>query len=127
MAKKDRKLVPAEHLDQALYNEDFAQALFALKAPHYDWLVIACFYSALHYVYYKLAPDSIQTSHIKLDALLAKSYDQKSIVWQLYKKLQNRSENCRYYPYISTHYRNDRPFAEDTLKKLDRFKQELGV
>lgn len=126
MGKNDRKLVPDEHLEQAKHNEEFARTLFALRSPHCDWVIIACFYAALHYIYHNIAPDSIQNSHSELNSLIRKSFKNKPDIWQFYKKIQNSSENCRYYPHISKTLRNNRKYTEGILNLLEKLKKALS-
>lgn len=127
MDKKEAKLVPAEHLEQAKHNEDFAKALFALKSPHYDWVITLCFYSALHYIYYKIAPDHILNSHTELDACIRKEYKNNPTIWAKYAKIKNSSENCRYLPHLAKIFRKDRGFAQGIISTLDKLKKQLNI
>lgn len=119
--------VPKDHLSQAQHNEEFARGLISLKIPFYDWAITATYYAAVHYIYFKLAPPSILTSHIVLEQEIIKKYPANSKVWNIYKKLQNKSEIARYYPHLAIHMSNDKGYVNSILKLLDAFKIALGV
>lgn len=121
------QLIPQEHLDQAKHNEDLARGLISMKAPFCDWAVTTCFYAALHYIYFKLAPTSIFSSHQELESEMSKKYSSTSKVWRIYKKLKNRSENARYYPHLAKQMTNDLRHVNSLLKELEEFKKELGI
>ncbi len=127
MAIKSRAFVPQEHLDLAQRNENLARGLIALKIPSCDWAVTACFYSALHYTYYKLSPPIIFNSHSELEKDIKIKFPSNKKLWTLYKKLQNNSENARYRPYIAQTMINDRQLVMNSLKDLDDLKKELGI
>ena len=86
-----------EHLAKAKHNEKVAASL----APEYsDWIVVAIFYAALHYVEMQLAVEGTHPkSHDKRDPSIAKHHLLGPNIWNSYKKLNVLSRNVRYYSF----------------------------
>jgi hypothetical protein len=115
---------PSAHKELAERNEDIANALYLLDGKS-DWVIVLCFYSALHYIYSILPIPEILTTHNGLNRAITTHCSRPCYV--AYSWLSDQSRNARYYPVYSKRYMNKQKKAESALDKLDELKKELGI
>jgi hypothetical protein len=100
------------HLSQAKHNESLANYL--VDKPYYDWVITACFYSAIHYFEARLFAmmAEVNNKHSDTSVPLDSEGKQKysihrwreelvqnhfpQLIWRSYRKLKENSELARY-------------------------------
>src|SRR3972149_7402233 len=120
MPSISRPLSPLEHLDQAIHNEEFARGILSIKSANCDWVFTACFYSALHFLYYKYAPPTVFSSHVNFESFIMGRVT--SDIWSTYKKIKDKSISARYYPHLAKYMRNDRKYSQYAISELEALK-----
>jgi len=129
MATRKAKSHPfsqVEHLEKARQDERLARALFDLGGPYYDWIVVICFYAAMHYIYSKLPIRGVQATHGDLERIIITNFP-RSRLFKKYKSLKDKSENMRYFPYSAKLARNNVKFCSDRFRELDEIKRILKI
>lgn len=127
----------ADNLDYAQHNEKACRYLD--KKPEFaDWVITTAFYSALHYVRYKIFPIFIERDSKKIKikdfenyfrinnplnlskhSLLSNLVEEKhSKIANDYNKLRDISWSARY-----SNYKYPREVSNDSKKRLERIKE----
>ncbi len=95
-----------DHLKQAEHNKSFAEELDVNPdLRHWDWLITAAFYAAVHYVeaLFFLDPGIVHTEEACPDSVTEHAYRAGKVkellgneCWKSYRNLQDASYNVRY-------------------------------
>ncbi len=120
----------ASHLRQARRNAALAAHLAELPhSPYTDWVIIACFYAALHYVEAALYPEHTEKGGGQVHR---RRQEKVELTWgttvgRLYYQLQVASEIARYVGNGDpTRCYFDASLARHFVQLLARFKASIG-
>lgn len=108
------------HITQAKHNEQVARDLIAPQLSHFDWSVVAIFYSSVHYVEASWAEWGIHSrDHDERKASLEKQHRRDYNLKLNCKILQDQGWIARY---LSNDHQNERDaqhfFDEEAISKL---------